>query len=100
MVEVADANRAGGTWCLHCGPVERTAGSVTFGGDAWRWSSPDDRADGEVIARGTFAACRFTPGRIPVGPSVGPLAASFWAFADEALGTGLGRLTAPSDPTR
>ena len=100
LVERADATRAGGTWSLHCSPVEPFDGPVTRDGDRWAWAGDTDPVDGRVIAGGTFAACRFEDERIPVGPSVGPLAAAFWAFADEAIGTGLGPLTAPPDTTR
>ena len=100
LVERADSFRAGGTWSVHCDRVEPVDRPVTRDGDRWAWAGDGDPVDGAVIAGGTFAACRFNAERMEVGPSVGPLAASFWAFADEAIGTGLGPLTAPPDRTR
>ncbi|MGI9644405.1 MAG: hypothetical protein ACR2O6_03755 [Ilumatobacteraceae bacterium] len=100
LVERADATRAGGTWSVQSRPVDPVERSVTRRGDGWVWAGEGDPVDGHVVAGNSFVLCRFNADRIPVGPSVGPLAESFWAFADREIGTGLGPLTAPLDTTR
>ena len=48
-------------------------------------------------AAGGFARATFNAARTPVGPSVGQRAVDFWRFADAALGTNIGPLSAPLD---
>jgi hypothetical protein len=71
-----------------------------FDGTDWRWAADGEEADGVVVAGEGFARCELRSSRTPVGPSIGPRAAAFWRFADEAMGTAIGALTAPPDVTR
>lgn len=102
ILATADASRAGGTWQLHVptsAPVHGRA--ARFDGTAWHWADEDEAAaDGVVVAAEGFVRLQFDPARTPAGPSVGPRSVAFWRFADAALGTRLGALTAPPDVTR
>jgi hypothetical protein len=96
----ADERRAGGTWQLHVETPERVTGRpVRFDGAAWHWTDGEGPADGFVVAAEGFARLELHAERTPVGPSIGPRAAAFWRFADDAIGTGIGPLTAPADVT-
>jgi len=95
LVSAADARRGGGTWKAGATPemsVEER--HVTRRDDRFAWAEDGDEVAGTVVAGPGFARCLFEPDAVRVGPSVAPLAAGFWAFADRKLGTGLGPLTA------
>jgi len=97
----ADVRRAGGTWSLRAGlPVDIAERGARYDGTAWRWAGDGEPADAVAIGSGDFARATFEPERTPIGPSVGPRAAAFWAFVDAELGTSIGPLTAPPDVTR
>lgn len=98
ILTTADASRSGGTWQLHTRtPQAIDGGRVCFDGTDWRWADDDEPADGLVAAAQGFARVTFAAARTPVGPSVGDRAVAFWRFADEAIGTAVGPLTAPPD---
>jgi hypothetical protein len=101
VLAAADGARSGGTWQLRTASrQEREAADVCFDGADWRWAADGEPADATVAVAEGFARAQFDGSRTPVGPSVGPRAAAFWRFADEALGTAIGELTAPPDVTR
>jgi hypothetical protein len=52
------------------------------------------------VGAGYFARATWDPTRTPVGPSVGPRAAAFWAFLDAELGTTIGPLEPAPDRGR
>lgn len=91
----ADAARGGGTWKPGLGagetPVSRP---LAFADGAWRWAIDGDEVAGQLTAGPGLVRCAYTPEATPVGPSTGPRAAAFWAFADRELGTCTGPLTA------
>jgi hypothetical protein len=87
-------------------PVRRR---LRWAGERWVEAGPHEPAEGELMAgpgaAGGFvqvklAASAGAAGRIPVGPSVGPLAAAAVAYADQHLGTGIGPVQAAQDLTR
>lgn len=101
ILREADATRTGGTWQLHVETPERVEGrAACFDGTDWRWAADGEEPDGYVVAAEGFARLEMRSSRTPVGPSIGPRSAAFWRFADEAMGTGIGPLTAPPDVTR
>lgn len=92
-----DDRRGGGTWRAVPGdPVVAASRAVAGDESGYRWAAEGEPADGTVIAGpstlGAYAHLMFDPGRTPRGPSVGPKAAAFWAFADAHLGTRAGPL--------
>jgi hypothetical protein len=100
ILRLADATRTGGTWQLHVPTSERVDGrAACFDGTEWRWADGGEEADGFVVAAQGFARLELLSGRTPVGPSIGPRSAAFWRFADTAMGTAIGPLTAPPDVT-
>jgi hypothetical protein len=101
ILDLADAQRAGGTWRAGVSPespVEDRPARYVDG--VWQWAAEGDGADGHVTAGDGFSRINFDPARTPTGPSVGDRAAAFWRFADAELGTAVGALTAAIDVTR
>jgi hypothetical protein len=102
IVATGDANRAGGTWSVVSAQVPTIDdGRLALDADgAVRWAAPDERGAGTVAAgsspQRSFVRCLFDAGALPIGASVGPPAAAFWAFADRELGTSVG----PLEPAR
>ncbi len=97
LVEGADAHRGGGTWHGVAATVPETSEREVIGGpDGWRWAAGADTATGEVSAgpssMGGFVRLRAFGHDTATGPSFGPAAVAFWAFADRALGTDVGPL--------
>ncbi len=101
LLAAADGSRSGGTWQLHVPtPNEIDDGRACFDGTDWRWAADGEPADATVAVAQGFARAQFDGPRTPVGPSVGRRAVAFWRFADQALGTAIGPLTAPPDVAR
>jgi hypothetical protein len=97
----ADASRSGGTWQLHAQtPVEVSGRAAHYEDGTWRWAEPDERSDGDVVAKDGYARLSFEAASTPVGPSVGARSVAFWRFADAELGTAIGALMAPVDVTQ
>jgi|SRR5581483_1156353 len=102
IVEGADRRRAGGTWRAVDGtPSMREHEPVVHAAGKWRFARPGERADGHVDTgpgpAGLFVRLLLDGACWPAGAPVGPAAAAFWAFADRALGTSVGPLTAAPD---
>jgi hypothetical protein len=100
LVTGADARRFGGTWRVVPGSATdaRIDIPLAYTDGTWHWAADGEPAAGELTtgraASGMFARCAFRADQTPIGASVGPRAASFWAFADRELGTRVGPLTA------
>jgi hypothetical protein len=97
LVEGADAHRGGGTWRgVPVAVPETPTREVTGGAGGWRWAAETDAATGEVSAgpssMGGFVRLRAYGRNTAIGPSFGPAAAAFWAFADRELATAVGPL--------
>ena len=95
LVEAADEHRGGGTWISGVS-VDTALAAEPVVADAageFRRAEPTDPPTGTVLAGGNHVRCRYEPEAVPTGPSTGPLAASFWRFADRELGTDIGPLT-------
>lgn len=96
LLSVTDAHRAGGTW--RALPAAAPAdGSLRYDGTRWELVDEADHADGTLIAGsgggGGFVRLSYAAdGGVPTGPSTGPVAAAFWRWADEHLGTAIGPL--------
>lgn len=94
LLAAADAHRAGGTWRAPGRPVAGLVdGAVVFDDDGCRWASSGEEPHAGVSALPEFVRASFSAAHTPTGPSVGPRACAFWAFADRELGAGLGPLT-------
>ena len=95
LVEAADEHRGGGTWMSGVSAATALAAEPVVADEAgeFRRAQPTDSPTGIVVAGGNHVRCRYEPRAVPVGPSTGPLAASFWRFADRELGTDIGPLT-------
>jgi hypothetical protein len=109
LLEMADRTRRGAIGFLtekeFPEPVSRR---LRWTGEGWVAAGAHESAEGELVAgpgaAGGFvqvklAASTGVGGRIPVGPSVGPLAAAAVAYADRELGTGIGPVQAAVDLT-
>ena len=104
VVAEADAHRAGGTWHpTAIRPRDVSAAPAVGGAGGWAWADDGQAADGLVTAGesgvGGFVRLAADGDRTPVGPSFGPAAAAFWAFADRELGTDTGPLVAATAPS-
>jgi len=98
IIDEADERRSGGTAQHGAEPAEEISERpVTYRDGRWSWTPDGASSDGIVTAGGHFARCTFDADRTPVGPSVGPRAAAFWRFLDEAGVTAIGPLTPPID---
>ncbi len=99
VVEAADEHRGGGTWISGVTVATPLAGEPVVADDSgeFRRAEPSDSPTGTVVAGGNHVRCRYEPGGVATGPSTGPVAASFWRYADRELGTGIGPLT-PAAP--
>jgi hypothetical protein len=99
LVAAADSHRSGGTWkALSSTVQERIDVPLAFIHGRWHWAPDTVQAVGKLTTGpsgiGAFIRCGFDGAQTPVGRSVGPRAAAFWAFADRELGTSVGPLTA------
>jgi len=98
ILAAGDANRAGGTWSAvpdHVDTIE--GGRLALDPDGTvRWVAPDEQGVATLTAGGSprrsFIRCLFDAEALPLGASVGPVTAAFWAFADRELGTSVGAL--------
>ena len=95
LVDAADEHRGGGTWISGANAAMALAAEPVVADEAgeFRRAQPTDSPTATVMAGGDHVRCRYEPGAVPVGPSTGALAASFWRFADRELGTDVGPLT-------
>lgn len=101
ILELADAQRVGGSWQPGVSPLTPVDGlGVRYDGGEWKRADDDEPPDAHVTAGPGFSRVDFDPARTPVGPSVGERSAAFWRFADAELGTGIGPLTAPGDVSK
>jgi hypothetical protein len=105
VVETADAKRGGGTWRAVPTALEtQEHRALAFVSDQWEFAAEDATPDAFLDAGpsniGGFLRVTFMAARTPAGPSVGPRAAAFYAFADEELGTSIGPLYAAEDVRR
>ena len=104
VLAAADPTRAGGAWTVterRPGPGDATRTlAVTFEGGACRPAADGRPADGVLSfgpsGVGGFVRLALDPGRVPVGPSVAPLAVAAFVLADERFGSGIG----PLEPAR
>jgi hypothetical protein len=105
VLRLADRSRAGGAWTV----TERGPGGLTdatrelpvvFEEGACRPADQDRPADGALSfgpsGVGGFVRLTLDPDRVPVGPSVAPLAVAAFALADERFAAGIG----PLEPAR
>jgi hypothetical protein len=94
-----DRCRKGGTWrALRAEAPPEEPVDLVRDGDRVRplavGESPDLYALVGSSPLGCFVRATFVPERTPAGPSVGPVAAAFWAYADRAHHLGIGPLSA------
>ncbi len=97
--KLADDRREGGTWRVMNANVATSnkRGAVIDELGAWRWAE-DEETPWARVSSGTrggqgFVRALFNDAMVPIGPSIGPLAVSLWAFLDRELGSGVGLLT-------
>jgi hypothetical protein len=99
LLEVADAQRGGGTWIAGLpSAVDELSRSVLFDDGTWEWAPPGRAVDGHVIGGGRFVRCTYEPATTPIGPSTAARAAAFWDLSDRHLSTAIGSLTPAHDP--
>jgi hypothetical protein len=95
IVAAADAHRAGGGWVAgkRCWRATRQH-PVVVTDDGCEPARDADEANGLITtgpsSQGGFIRFDATPGATPVGPPLAPRAASAYAWADRALGAGIG----------
>jgi hypothetical protein len=99
---LADQHRAGGSWGTASARVIATENRpAAFVDGVWRWATQGEPAAGLVSSGprggGGFARITFQPGAVPVGPSVGLMAASFWEFASSELDADVGLMAPAKD---
>ena len=98
LVEAADARRAGGTWRALTDAARLTMRNqpVTWDGQQWQVAKAEEAPNAWVDVGesnlGCYVRLWLDPSSTPVGPSIGPRAAAFYAFCDRELGTGVGPL--------
>jgi hypothetical protein len=99
VVTHGDRHRAGGTWMGSLGvDTEMIDRPVSFTDGRWSWVTGDDIVAGHVTAGGGFVRCVYDARTTPIGPSTGDLAAAFWEFAANELGTDTAGLS-PARPS-
>lgn len=104
LLELADGQRRASIGTL----VDVVVTETRFGWLDWDGdelvSCEEDGALGEWVLgpgpTGGFLNFRFDGEKLPVGPSIAPVAAAFVAWADAELGAGLGPVEAAPDPFR
>lgn len=104
VLEAGDRVRWGGGWTPVTTRFESTCNELMVrDGDGFRIASDDEDADATLSvgpgALGGFIRVEFSSSRTPVGPSLGPLVAAAFAYADAAHGTGIGPAAA-AEPAR
>ena len=104
LLDAGDRVRWGGGWT----PVERRVETTNVEplvrvGEAFRAATDGEEPDATLTlgpgAMGGFLRVELSASRTPVGPSLGPLVAAAFAYADAAHGTGIGVL-APAPTVR
>ena len=102
VLETGDRVRSGGGWTPITTRFDTTRTErLVREGESFRIATDDERRDATLSlgpgATGGFIRIDFSSSRTPVGPSLGPLVAAAFAYADAAHGTGIGAVTpAPS----
>jgi hypothetical protein len=102
LLEAGDRVRWGGGWTPIMARFDATSTErLARDGASFRVAGDDERRDATLTvgpgAMGGFIRIDFSSSRTPVGPSIGPLVAAAFAYADTAHGTGIGDVTpAPS----
>ena len=104
LLDAGDRTRWGGGWTPVATRVDVTSTeSLVRDGSDFRAATADELSDATLTlgpgAMGGFLRIEFSATRTPVGPSVGPLVAAAFAYADAAHGTGIGAV-APAEPAR
>jgi hypothetical protein len=99
VVAAADERRMGAVWTVVDTAWDAThVRPVVHDGGAYRAALDGERPDAHVVCgpavTGGGVRIAFEAERVPVGPSVAPLAVAGYAFADAAFGAGLGPLSA------
>ena len=99
LLEAGDRVRWGGGWTPIKTRVDATnTERLVRDGDSFRVAADDERRDATLTlgpgAMGGFLRIEFSSSRTPVGPSLGPLVAAAFAYADAAHGTGIGAVAA------
>ncbi|MCZ6783952.1 MAG: hypothetical protein O7G30_11660 [Proteobacteria bacterium] len=102
MVREADRHRSGqGARVLHQPREETVTRELVGDGDGFRFANDEEEGDASLIlgpaAAGAFLRISPRPERMPRGGSLAPFVVKAFAFADRALGTGLGPLEAARD---
>lgn len=100
VTDAGDRVRSGGGWTPISTPVDATSiEKLVHTDDGFRAAADGERAHARLTigpgAMGGFLRVDLHPDRTPKGPSVGPLVAEAFAYADRAHNAGLGELTAP-----
>jgi RimJ/RimL family protein N-acetyltransferase len=95
VTAAADAHRGGGGWMVGRARWRETRDHpVTVDDDGCEAAADDGAANGVVTtgpsSQGAFVRFTATPDATPVGPPLAPRAAAAFAWADRALGAGIG----------
>lgn len=99
VVEAGARTRWGGAWTAAARPIAETA-KIALVGDADGFRRADDGEAGDATLTlgpgraGGHVRIDLDPDRTPHGPSITPLAAAAFAFADREFDTGIGTLAA------
>ena len=104
LLDAGDRVRWGGGWTPVKTPVDATnTARLVREGDSFRVAADEERRDATLTlgpgAMGGFLRIEFSSSRTPVGPSLGPLVALAFAYADATHGTGIGEV-APAPTVR
>jgi hypothetical protein len=104
VLERADRHRSGAVWTVtHRAPPTSRQSPVAFSPGGARFASPGEQPAGTLWFGpsnvGGYVRLALDPARIPVGPSVAPLAVDAFALADERLATSIGPMS-PARPVR
>jgi hypothetical protein len=98
VLERADRYRSGAVWTVtHQAPATSRQRPVAFSPGGCRFVRPDEQAAGTLWFGpsnvGGYLRLALDPARIPVGPSVAPLAVDAFALADARLATSIGPMS-------
>jgi hypothetical protein len=104
VVAAGDRVRWGGGWTPVTTRIESTTTEpLVLDSGGFRRAVENESADATLTlgpgAIGGFLRVDFNSSRTPVGPSLGPLVAAAFVYADATHGTGIGPLT-PAEPAR
>ncbi|HZD38344.1 MAG TPA: hypothetical protein VE664_06865 [Actinomycetes bacterium] len=104
VLERVDRHRSGAVWTVtHKAPATSRQRPVAFSPGGARFAAPGEQPAGTLWVGpsnvGGYVRLALDPARIPVGPSVAPLAVDAFALADERLATSIGPMS-PARPVR